>query len=323
MFAMREVNLSAVDLNLLPALEALLRRRNVTRAAADVGLSQPAMSRALTRLRRILADPLLVRGANGLAPTPRARELAPRLGAALEAARGLFRAQSFEPAGLSRTIRLAASDVQTLLLVPAIMARLARVAPGVDLVIEPYGPDVRRRMEEGSLDLAFALASTPLPPGAWSEAIGLDRLALVMRRGHPAADVAWTLADYGRFDHVTVALLGDGESEIDARLAAAGVSRRIALTTPHFIAALASVAATDMVTTVSATLARRFAAPFDLVLRAPPFADVALPMTLVGAGPRANDSALRWFCALTREVGAQVYADAHTPDPANAAAGGR
>ena len=307
MIAMRETNLSTVNLNLLPALEALLRRRNVTRAAADVGLSQPAMSRALARLRQILGDPLLVRSASGLAPTSRAQELAPRLGAALEAARGLFRAQSFEPADLRRTIRVAASDVQTLLLVPAIMARLARVAPGVDLVIEPYGPDVRRRMEEGSLDLAFALASTPLPQGAWSEAIGLDRLALVMRRGHPAAVAAWTLADYGRFDHVTVALLGDGESDIDARLAAAGVSRRIALTTPHFIAALASVAATDMVTTVSATLARRFAAPFDLVLRAPPFDDVALPMTLVGAAARANDPTLRWFCALTRQAAGEIF----------------
>lgn len=307
MVTMRDTNLSAIDLNLLPALEALLRRRNVTRAAADVGLSQPAMSRALARLRQTLGDPLLVRSASGLAPTPRAQDLAPRLGVALEAARGLFRAQSFEPAGLRRTIRVAASDVQTVLLAPAMMARLRRVAPGVDLVMEPYGADVRRRMEDGSLDLAFALASTPLPPGAWSEAIGLDRLALVMRRGHPAADVAWTLAHYRRFDHAAVALLGDGELDIDARLAAAGVSRRIALTTPHFVAALASVAATDMVTTVSATLAGRFAVPFDLVLRAPPFADVALPMTLVGAGPRANDAALRWFCALTRDVARQIF----------------
>ncbi|MGD0643041.1 MAG: LysR family transcriptional regulator [Roseiarcus sp.] len=301
------MNLSAVDLNLLPALEALLRRRNVTRAAADVGLSQPAMSRALARLRQILDDPLLVRGPNGLAPTSRAQELAPRLGAALEAARSVFRAQPFEPAGLRRTIRVAASDVQTVLLAPAIMARLARIASGVDLVMEPYGPDVRRRMEEGSLDLAFALASTPLPPGAWSEAIGVDRLALAMRRGHPAANRAWTLADYGRFDHVAVALLRDGESDMDARLAAAGVSRRIALTTPHFIAALASVAATDMVTTVSATLARRFAAPFGLLMRAPPFDDVTLPMTLVGAAARANDPTLRWFCALTREVADSIF----------------
>jgi DNA-binding transcriptional LysR family regulator len=219
----------------------------------------------------------------------------------------VFRAQPFEPAGLRRTIRVAASDVQTVLLAPAIMARLARIASGVDLVMEPYGPDVRRRMEEGSLDLAFALASTPLPPGAWSEAIGVDRLALAMRRGHPAANRAWTLADYGRFDHVAVALLRDGESDMDARLAAAGVSRRIALTTPHFIAALASVAATDMVTTVSATLARRFAAPFGLLMRAPPFDDVTLPMTLVGAAARANDPTLRWFCALTREVADSIF----------------
>ena len=173
--------------------------------------------------------------------------------------------------------------------------------------MEPYGPDVITRMENGALDLAFALATTPLPAGAMSELLANDRLTLVMRRGHPAAGRPWTMADYGTFDHVGVSLLGDGRSELDTLLAAAGVSRRIALITPHFTAALATVAATDMITTISEAFAGRFAEAFDLVLREPPFVDTGLPMTLVWSHVRVNDAMLAWFRNLVREVANVVY----------------
>jgi DNA-binding transcriptional LysR family regulator len=304
---MREVNLAGLDLNLLPPLEALLRRRNVTRAAADVGLSQPAMSRALSRLRALVGDQLLVRGRGGLVLTPRAQQLAPQVSRTLGELKGLFQPPSFDPAEAHRTIRIAAADTQTVLLVPGIARRLSREAPGIELRMEPYGPDLIARMEQGTLDLAFALATTPLPAGTMSEPIADDRLALVMRRGHPAAGRAWTIADYGRFDHVSVALLGDGRSEIDTLLAAAGVTRRIALVTPHFTAALATVAATDMITTISETFARRFARTFALALREPPFAEAALRTTLVWSQVRAADPVLVWFRQLVRDVAAKVY----------------
>ena len=126
---MREVNLAGLDLNLLPPLEALLRRRNVTRAAADVGLSQPAMSRALARLREIFEDPLLVRTGGALAPTPLAEALIPKAAAALDGLRGLFRPEDFNPSTLKRAFRLAAADAQTILLAPRLVARLASEAP--------------------------------------------------------------------------------------------------------------------------------------------------------------------------------------------------
>ncbi len=243
---MREVNLAGLDLNLLPALEALLRRRNVTHAASEVGLSQPAMSRALARLREIFGDPLLVRLGGGLAPTPLAETLAPKAGAALEGLRALFRAEDFDPSTLHRSIRFAAADAQTILLTPRLIARLQAEAPGVDLRFEPIGRDIMGRMEQGHVDLCFATAATPLPPGAVSEPLASDRLALVMRRGHPAANRTWTVADYAAYPHATVAFFGDRVSEIDARLAAAGVERRIALTTPHFMATIAAVAGSDL-----------------------------------------------------------------------------
>ena len=128
-----------------------------------------------------------------------------------------------------------------------------------------------------------------------------------MRRGHPAAERQWTLGDYAEFAHVTVALLGDDQSEIDARLAEAGVARRIASTSPHFMAALACVGATDCVTTISAALARRFADTFGLVLVEPPFVDPSLTLTLVGSALRDHDSALGWLRAHIRAAAREAY----------------
>ena len=184
---MREVNLAAIDLNLLPPLEALLRRRNVTRAAADAGLSQPAMSRALGRLRDLLGDPLLVRQGGGFVLTPFAEALVPQLSTALGGLQGLFSRPVFDPRGETRTIRMVASDIHTVLLIPPMMARLALEAPGVSLRIEAYSPDLPTRMLRGEVDLTFAVTGAPLPPGAVSAPIGRDRLVLAMRRGHSAA----------------------------------------------------------------------------------------------------------------------------------------
>jgi DNA-binding transcriptional LysR family regulator len=249
---MRDVHLSGLDLNLLPALEALLRRRNVTEAAHDVGLSQPAMSRALARLRDVLGDPLLIRApGGGYALTPRGEALSAQLIATLDHVKAVFREPSFDPAKAERTIRIAGIDTHTILLAPPLMARLAQEAPGIDLRFENYSPNLIQRMELGEIDLAFATASTPLPPGARSETYAKDKLALVIRAGHPLAKRKCTIAYYGTVNQVGISIFGDSGSEMDAQLAKVGVHRRMALITPHFIAALAAVAQTDMVTTVS------------------------------------------------------------------------
>jgi DNA-binding transcriptional LysR family regulator len=237
----------------------------------------------------------------------------PRVAMAVGELKGLFQVQVFDPAIERRTIRVAASDTQTILLAPKIMARLSHDAPGIELRMESYGPDLITRMERGTLDLAFALATTPLPTGAMSEPIANDRLTLVMRRGHPAAGRPWTMTDYAVFDHVGVSLLGDSRSELDALLAAAGVTRRIALITPHFMAALATVATTDMITTISEAFARRFAKAFHLVLREPPFPETELQMTLVWSHVRESDPLLAWFRALVRNVAKEVYASKDWP----------
>jgi DNA-binding transcriptional LysR family regulator len=290
---MRDVHLSAIDLNLLPALDALLKRRNVTEAARDVGLSQPAMSRALARLRDVLGDPLLVRApGGGYALSPRGEALSAQLVATLDQLKAVFREPAFDPARAERTIRIAGIDPHTILLAPVLMAQLAKTAPGIDIRIEGYTADIIARMETGQIDLAFAQASTPLPPGARSQSIARDRLALILRKDHPLARRKWTIADYGRTAHVGISIFGDAGSDLDAQLARAGVKRRLALVTPHFMAALAAVAETDMATTVSRVFAARFADAFGLILKEPPLPDTDLDLTLVWSHVRAADPVL-------------------------------
>jgi len=139
-----------------------------------------------------------------------------------------------------------------------------------------------------------------------SEQILRDRLALVMRAKHPRARRRWRIADYGAVEHVSVAIFGDGQSELDALLSLHGVKRRIALVTPHFTGALAAVASTDMVTTVSRTFAQRFVRMFDLVLHEPPFAETELIATLVWSHLRASDPLLVWLRGVIREVAQNV-----------------
>lgn len=292
---MRDVHLPGLDLNLLPALEALLKRRNVTEAARDVGLSQPAMSRVLARLREVLGDPLLVRMGSEYALSPRAQALSTQLITALDHVKAVFREPGFDPARTQRTIRIVGLDTHTLLLAPALMARLAVEAPGIDVRFESYRPDIVERVETGQLDLVFATSTTPLPPGSRSETYARDRLALVLRKGHPMAKRKWTIEDYARVDHVGISIFGDAGSELDAQLARAGVKRRLALVTPHFIGALAAVSRTDMATTLSRVFARAFADHYGLVLKEPPLSSLDLDLTLVWSQVRDADPVLTWL----------------------------
>jgi len=303
---MRELNLASVDLNLLPALEALLRRRHVTRAAEDVGMSQPAMSHILARLRDVLGDQLLVRGSSGLALTHRAEELAPRVAAVLDMARGIYRPPALELAEVRRVIQVVASDLHAILFMPRIVERVRAEAPGIEVALRNYRRDIFDQLDGGSIDLIFADTQTPLPPRTLSTVIGEDRYALVMREAHPASGKKWAMANYAKWDSVVVSIFGDGTSTVDARLAKAGVVRRIGLTTPHFMAALATVAATDMVATTSLLFAKSHAKAYRLQVKELPFLDIGLTSTIIGSALRMNDPIIRWFCGIVKEVSEDV-----------------
>lgn len=291
---MHHKHLRAVDLNLLPVLEALLRHRNATRAGAEVGLSQPAMSRALGRLRDLLDDPLLVRGPGGQMLSPRAEALRQPLAVLLAEVRTLLVDPPFDPAAERRAMRIAMTDAQAALILAPLVRRVAAVAPGVVLEWVPIAPGLTEKMIAGEVDLALALDTTPLARGAASMPLVEDRLAVVVRRGHPCGG-DWPVEHYARYPSVIVSLLGDRSSDMDAELATVGLERPIAAIVPTFGAAVEIVAQTDSVTTISRGFAERVADSLGLMLIDPPLAHPRLGVVAVWARYRGGDPLLAWL----------------------------
>lgn len=302
---MHEKHLRSIDLNLLPVLEAVLRHRNATRAGSEIGLSQPAMSRALGRLRYLLDDPLLVRGPGGQMLSPRAEALRQPLAALLGEVRTLLTDPPFDPADEHRTMRVAMTDAQAELLLAPLIRRVGQAARGVVIEWVPIAPGLAERMLTGDIDLTLALGNTPLPRGAASEPLMTDALAVVVRRGHPCGGT-WAMTDYAHYPSVVISLLGDRASEIDTELAAAGLDRPITAIVPTFRAAAEIVAVTNSVTTISRAFAARLAGPLDLTLIDPPLANVTLGVVAVWASYRGSDPALGWLRGILREVARSV-----------------
>jgi DNA-binding transcriptional LysR family regulator len=251
------VNLSAVDLNLLPVLQAVLAERNATRAAARLHVTQSAVSNALARLRRVFADPLVVRVARGLEPTPRALELAPRLDALLTQLDGLISAASaFEPARSTRRFTVACSDAIEFVVIPHLAALMAKRLPRASLRVVTIDHMVASNgLATGEVDLLIGMPPT-LPPGCTSERLFRDDMVCVVRAGHPTIrGRKLTLAAYVDTPHVEVALFGRADPRVDTVLARIHRARRIAVSVPHFSAIAPVVEQTSAI----ATLARRLA----------------------------------------------------------------
>lgn len=262
---MHQMDLSSVDLNLLKLFEALVRERSVTQAGLRLGLSQPAASRALARLRRMLGDRLVVRGKLGLDLTPRGEALAGPVARLLDDARGIVSPAVFDPASATGHLAIAAHDHLSLVVLAGLVARLERQAPGLSLhIAQPAGDNVRL-VEQGGADLALGIFEA-LPGSLHRRGLYTDRLVCVVRSGHPAVAVGWGLKRYAALRHIAVTISGVGESAVDVALSALGCTRHVALRVPHFLAGAMLVADSDMVLTVPGRLARLLAHRLPLAL---------------------------------------------------------
>lgn len=262
---MRQVDMESVDLNLLKLFDALVRERSVTRAGLRLGLSQPAASRALGRLRLTLADKLFVRGRLGLELTPRGEQLAGPVSRLLEETRRIISPAAFVPALATGRITLAAHDHLGLLLVSGLMARLEREAPMLSLHVEPPAGDNVRLVGLGAVDLALGVYEA-LPGSLHHRVLYQDRLVCVLRQGHVAAAAGLTLSRYTALRHVAVSISGLGESSVDSELSKRGKARQVSLRVPHFLAAAMMVADSDMVLTLPGRLAHHLAQRLPLVV---------------------------------------------------------
>jgi DNA-binding transcriptional LysR family regulator len=292
------LQLGAIDLNLLVVLDALLAERHVTRAAARVGLTQSAASHALARLRGLLGDPLLIRGPTGaMLPTARADALAPALRAALAGLQAALRGEApFDPATARRTFRIATTDYAELILLPPLVAVLAREAPGCDLWVHAVADDPAAALAAGSYDCAVAVwRGRGWPAGIYERKLFDDGFTCVVRRGHPLARQRLTLARYQAQSHLLIAPRSTSGSYVDDALAALGRSRRIAVAVPHFLVAPHVIASSDLIVTLAARIARAFIAPLGLVALAPPLELPGFTSSLVWHERTQRDPGQRWL----------------------------
>lgn len=206
---MREVDLRRVDLNLLVGLDALLEERSVTRAALRLGLSQPAMSRALARLRALFSDTLLVDGPGGYTISSRAEDLRPRLRQTLAGIGEMLDASPFDPSQASGAVRLLMTDLHAAVLAPRLLTRLSAEAPAVHLDILPPGPGLMEMLGNDEAD-AIVGAIEDAPSGIQRRKLFEDRYVTLMRTGHPAASRKLTLEAYLALDHMVVSITGTG-----------------------------------------------------------------------------------------------------------------
>jgi DNA-binding transcriptional LysR family regulator len=263
------MNLTSLDLNLLVALDALLREANVSRAALRIGLSQPAASHALQRLRDLIGDPLLVRNGSRMELTPRALALRAPLAQALDQVQSLFVADAFDPAASERQFRLMMPDLAVELLMPPLMEKITRAAPSVSIDVVPWrGPAIFTPEFARTIDMVISIGNAF--KGFHRQLLYTDRDALAVRRGHPTGNRLKKRETFLDARHVAVIIRGQSEDLIDRWLRSKGIERKIALVVPGYIEALHVTARTDLVAFVPRRLISALSRQLSLATIEPP-----------------------------------------------------
>jgi len=302
------------DLNLLPIFVALMEERSVTRAAERLGMTQPALSNALARLRATLGDPLFVRERYGIQPTPIALELAPGIAAALaQLDDAVLGQQVFDPDKAERVFTLAPNGYVEFVLVPAIVARLRDVAPGITLRLTPYGNDL---VETGVVSgtTAMVLGRILDPPDSLVVQHLMDEgLGCVVRADHPQVGDSLTREQFEAMRHVNVVPTGRMRAGLFQALDRQQLKRDVAISVTNFFAVGEMVAVSDYCATLPRLICRRLAKdPRFKVLDAP--VDLgSFPVQMGWHVRYRHDPAHRWLRGLVAETAQRLRAEGEAP----------
>jgi DNA-binding transcriptional LysR family regulator len=321
------INLATLDLNLLRVFDALQEERSVTRAGLRLGLTQSAVSHALHRLREVLGDDLFNRTPEGMTPTIRAREIGPRLRAALVGLQDALIDTTFDPAEAENRFSIAADPHARFLLLPQVIARLRRLAPSIELRVKPGVAGVTDALDSNRLDLVIA-SYRRIPDRFASQDLLHERLVWALRTDHPAAQAPLTLETLARLPRL-MRLVSDDDDDGDHDLptagrglerraipdddgalnrALAGVADRhtVRLTIPDNTTAMAVVGQSDLVALVTERLGRQFAPHFGLALFDPPYESPTIPISMVWHRSHGANPAAEWLRGLIATVAAEL-----------------
>ncbi len=300
------MNITDIDLNLLRAFDAIATEGSVTVAGERIGLSQPAMSNALARLRALFDDPLFVRTPRGMRPTPFAQQLAQPVREALRLIQGALQQHAgFDPASSGNTFRLSMSDIGEMVFLPGLLERVKRDAPGVKIEVARISiKDTHAQLEAGELDLAVGFLPG-LTTGMRQQPLFREHYVCMLRADHPVIGAKIGAKQFRQAAHVLVSYAGTGHQVIEETYAKEGLNGRIAARVPDFLVVPMILARTELIV----TLPSRVAAVFAQLGR---FKVLELPIGMPSFEVRLHwhqrfhqDPANRWL----REVMAELYAE--------------
>jgi DNA-binding transcriptional LysR family regulator len=263
------MDISRLDLNLLVVFHHLLIQKRVSSVAQVLGMSQPAVSSALGRLRASLGDELFLRTQGGMEPTPYALQLAEPVAVALDGLQQAFNVRAaFDPASSSRSFTIAMTDVGEMYFLPVLVDTLAAAAPGVTLqVVSVTEPSLKEDMSTGRIDLALGLLPQ-LQAGFYQQVLFHQRYICLLRKSHPLAEMnSLDLSAFTRAEHVRIVAAGTGHGRVDLALEQKKLRRKFRLTVPHYVALGDVLKHSDLIATVPERFADRILDPFDLVKR--------------------------------------------------------
>lgn len=290
------MDLKNFDLNLLLVFDQMLKERKVSAVADTLGVTQPAISRSLKRLRQLLGDELFYRTASGMEPTSYARHLAEPVGEALDALRmAISREFDFDPRSSRRSFTLRMSDIGEIYILPRLLRFLSVEAPGVGInIVRDGGERLKSEMEAGRIDLAIGLIDG-LETGFFSRQVFKQGYVCVFRPDHPLAGRPMTLDDFVAAEHAVVTAAGTGHGRIDELIEKQGIQRKVKLRVPTYASLEHLLRATDLVATVPEALVQPNIHPLALAYSKHP---VSLPRLSIDAFWHARfhrDPANRWL----------------------------
>lgn len=293
---MHMINLSRIDLNLLVVLEAIIAEGGVSRAAARLNLTQPAVSHALARLRELFDDPLFVREGRNLAPTALTKRLIEPLRQSLQALGALIdKDASFDPARSETGFTVSMRDPMEVLILPPMMQRLGRLAPRIDLrTVQVRRRSLEAGLADGTLDAALDVA-LPLSERIHRQRVSADRFVVAVRKSHPRVRPGFALATYLAEKHVMVTSRRRGPGAEDIELGQHGKRRHVSLRCRNYLAAFRVVAASDLVLTMTARYARLLTTGSGVRVLPMPLRMPTLDLFLYWHDRVDDDPANRWL----------------------------
>lgn len=329
------MNIEKVDLNLLIYLDVLLREKNVTRAAENLGITQPAMSNVLKRLRDVFGDPILIRSSEGMTPTERALDLQPKVRAALDNLHHIFASpEDFRPRSSARVFRIMAADYAEATLIPALAKAMRTESPNVVLDFLTPSDVSYRDMEQGKVDMAIN-RFTDIPQSFHQITVWKDTFSCLVHRDSPIAD-SFNLKNYLEAKHIWVSKTGmgvgfgmspdqsGGLGWIDQALGRLGKKRQIAIFTRHYQMPALLAENADLVATLPTRVAKLQTENPNLVLRDPPFHIPEFELKMAWSPLLHHNAAHRWMRQLILFVARKIIEDEqvaqlqrpiHTPLP--------